>query len=85
MKDINLLIWLTQLGLSVALPIIGFLFLGLWLQEVFAIGRWFFWLMLALGLLSAAHGFRSSLQAMKFMSRNKKSEEPPSVSFNDHL
>jgi len=29
MKNVNLLIWLTQLGLSVAIPLAGFIFLGI--------------------------------------------------------
>ena len=33
MKNLNLLIWLTQLGLSVAVPLGGFILLGLWLSQ----------------------------------------------------
>ena len=32
MKQYQLLIWLTQLGLSVALPLAGFVLLGVWLH-----------------------------------------------------
>ena len=32
MKNISLLLWLTQLGLSVAVPLGGFILLGLWLH-----------------------------------------------------
>ncbi len=84
MKDINMLIWLTQLGLSVALPLIGFAFLGIWLNKSLGVAPWVIWVVLALGILSAINGFRSSLQAMKRMSQSKKSEEPPPVSFNNH-
>lgn len=84
MKDINMLVWLTQLGLSVALPLIGFSFLGLWLHNAFSIGKWVIWVMLILGILSAVSGFRSSLHAMRCMSQSKQPEEPPPVSFNDH-
>jgi len=84
MKDINMLVWLTQLGLSVALPLIGFSFLGVWLHNAFSIGKWVIWVMLILGILSAVSGFRSSLHAMRCMSQSKQPEEPPPVSFNDH-
>ena len=33
MKDLGLLVWLTQLGLSVAFPLAGFVLLGLWLRR----------------------------------------------------
>ena len=34
---------------------------------------------------AAINGFRSSLQAMKLMAKDKKKEVPPPVSFNDHI
>ena len=85
MKDINLLIWLTQLGLSVAMPLIGFTFLGIWLSRSWGFGTWTVWAGIILGILSAVNGFRSSLQAMKFMTKDKKNSDPPPVSFNDHI
>lgn len=85
MKDINLLIWLTQLGLSVAMPLIGFTFLGIWLNRSLGFGTWTVWAGIILGILSAVNGFRSSLQAMKFMTKDKKNSDPPPVSFNDHI
>ena len=33
MKDLTLLTWLTQLGLSVAVPLGGFVWLGVWLRD----------------------------------------------------
>ena len=85
LKDITMFVWLTQLGLSVVLPLIGFVFLGLWLHSTFQIGKWILWLMLGLGLLSAIQGFRGSLQAMKRMTQSGSSPQPPPVSFNEHL
>ena len=40
MKGMNLLIWLTQLGISVAVPPVAFTLLGVWLRERFALGSW---------------------------------------------
>ena len=85
MREMNLLIWMTQLGLSVSLPLIGFAFLGVWLNRSCGFGSWTVWIGLILGISSAINGFRSSLQAMKLMAKDKKKEGPPPVSFNDHI
>ena len=84
MKESSLLIWLTQLGLSVSLPIGGFLLLAVWLYQV---RNWGFWVIpteLFLGLVSAVSGFRISLKAMDIMSRDSKKQEPPSAPFDDN-
>lgn len=80
-----MLVWLTQLGLSFALPLAGFVFLAVWLNRSCGWGEWVIWTGLVLGLISAVSGFRSSLQAMKLMAKDRKSDEPPPVSFNDHI
>ena len=84
MKDLHLLVWLTQLGLSVAVPLGGFILLAVWLQQRFGWGKWVVVAGVLLGLLCAAEGLVSSLKAMKRMSGDKKDEVPPPVSFNDH-
>ena len=84
MKQYNLLIWLTQLGLSVALPLAGFSLLGIWLHSSLGWGIWTVFAGLALGLSSAIRGFVDSLRAMERMSETKKEQEPPPVSFNNH-
>lgn len=82
MKNWNLLIWLTQLGLSVALPPLGFILLAVWLRDRFALGTWVIWVGIVLGIVCAVDGLRTSLKAMESMNRDKK-EEPP-VFFNEH-
>lgn len=84
MKEYRLLIWLTQLGLSVALPLAGFTLLGVWLHTAKGWGVWVVIAGLALGLICAVQGFRDSLKAMERMSGNKKKQEKPPVSFNSH-
>ena len=84
MKQYNLLIWLTQLGLSVALPLAGFSLLGIWLHSSLGWGIWTVFAGLALGLSSAIRGFVDSLRAMERMSGTKKEQEPPPVPFNNH-
>lgn len=83
MKDLKLLVWLTQLGLSVACPLAGFVFLGVWLHRSCGWGVWTVWAGLVLGLICAVNGFRDSLKVMEMISKNKK-DEPPPVSFNEH-
>ena len=84
MKDLSLLVWLTQLGLSVALPFGGFILLALWLQNDFGWGQWVLWVGIVLGVICAIDGFRSSIKAMERLSKRKDDPEPPAVSFNDH-
>ena len=83
MKNVNLLIWLTQLGVSVAAPLGGFIWLGAWLRQRFELGVWVVLLGIFLGIVCAADGMRVSLKAMEKMAK-EKNEQPPPVSFNDH-
>ena len=84
MKNFNLIVWLTQLGLSVAAPLAGFVLLAVWLHNSCGWGRWVLWAGVILGVLSAVSGLRSSLHILSRMSRDKSKPEPPPVSFNDH-
>ena len=84
MKDISLMVWLTQLGLSVALPPVGFILLARWLQNRFAWRSWVFWVALVLGLICAVDGLRTSLKTLERISRDREQKDPPPVSFNDH-
>ena len=82
MKNLKLIIWVTQLGLSVVAPLACFIYLALRLQNKFGWGKWTLWAGIALGVLCAIEGFRSSLKAMQIMSKEEK-DDPP-VSFNEH-
>lgn len=84
MKDLSLLVWLTQLGLTTALPLGGFVLLALWLRDRFGWGNWVLWVGIAVGLISAIDGFIASLKALSRITKSKKDTEPPAVSFNDH-
>lgn len=83
MKNIKMLVWLTQLGLSVALPPLGFIYLAVRLQQRYSWGNWVIFAAIALGLLCAVEGLRSSLKAMDQMSKDKQEQHTP-VSFNEH-
>ncbi len=84
MKHLSLLVWLTQLGISVAVPPACFIFLAVWLRNRFDFGQWIIWVGIGLGLFSAIDGLRTSLKAMSRMSEGKEEKAPPPVSFNDH-
>ena len=83
MKDMKLLIWMTQLGLSVAVPPVVLILLAVWLRNRFDWGVWVVIVGVVLGLGMAVEGLRSSLKAMKTMSKKDKEQTPP-VSFNEH-
>ena len=82
-KNLNMLVWFTQLGLSVALPPAGFIFLASWLRRSYSWGSWVLWVGIVLGVVGAAEGLISSLKAMSRMSEATEEEMPP-VSFNEH-
>ena len=82
MKNLQLLTWLTQLGLSTAVPLAGFILLAVWLRNRFSLGIWVLFVGIGLGLISAIHGFLRNLQALDKVGR-KKGKKPP-VSYGEH-
>ena len=83
MKNVSMLVWLTQLGLSVAVPPVCFVLLAVWLRDSCGWGDWVLWAGIALGLYCADAGLVSTLRTMERMSRENKREQP-AVAFNDH-
>lgn len=83
MKDLSLLAWLTQLGLSVAVPPTVFILLAVWLRDRFALGQWVLWVGIVLGIYCAVTGFISSLRILSQMTR-KKDPDTKTVSFHEH-
>ena len=82
MKDVNLLIWLTQLGLTVAVPPAAFILLAVWLRSAYGVGNWVIWVAAILGLYCAITGLMSTLRALSRMTDKK--EESKGISFNEH-
>ena len=82
MKNVNLLIWVTQLGISVAVPPTAFILLAVWLRNRFDWGSWVLVVGIVLGVICAVEGFFSSVKAMRRL-ENKKEEKTP-LAFNDH-
>lgn len=83
-KALKLLPWITQLGISVAMPLAGFVFLGVWLHRSIGWGQWTIWVGLVLGITGAFNGFRDSLRAMERLSKDRAPSEPPPTAFNSH-
>lgn len=78
------LVWLTQFGMSVAVPPVLSLWGAVWLQRRFALGSWVVAAGFLVGLLAAVGGLRSSLKAIDRQAKPAKKNEPPPVSFNRH-
>ncbi len=83
MKNLSLMVWLSQLGLTVAAPLAGFILVGVWLHNRFDLGIWVIITGAVVGLISAIAGFRNALKTMDRMASDEAKEKPP-VSFNDH-
>ena len=83
MKNLQLLTWLTQLGLSTAVPLAGFILLAVWLKNRFGLGNWVLFLGISLGVFSAIDGFYKSLKALENLTKEKKKDKPP-ISFSEH-
>lgn len=84
MKDIALLVWFMQLGISVAGPLVLFVLLALWLQHKFQLGSWVVIAAVVIGVISAIDGLRTSLKTLEKLSRKDKEEEKTALSYNDH-
>lgn len=83
MKNLNLIVWLSQLGLSVAIPPAALILLAVWLRNRFQWGSWVIVAGVILGVICAIGGLRSSLKAMEYMARDKKEGIRPPA-FNNH-
>ena len=83
MKNVSMLVWLSQLGLSVIAPLAGFILLAVWLHNECGLGNWIIWLGIILGLIFAVNGFLNSLKTMDMLAKDEKEREIP-PSFNDH-
>lgn len=65
MKNVSLLVWFAQLGISVAVPLGGAIWLSVWLHQKFQLGVWVIILGVVIGLYGAIDGLRTSLKAME--------------------
>ena len=84
MKEFALIVWMTQAGLSVVLPPVGFTLLTMWLRDFFGWGNWVIWIGVVFGVVGAVNGLRDAMKTLERLSRKDKKDPPPPVSFNDH-
>ena len=80
-RALEALVWVTQLGLSVAGPPVLFLLLAAWLKTRFGFGDWVTVVGIVLGLLGALGGAISSFRTLHRLARRE--QEPPQ-GFNEH-
>jgi len=81
-KNAQMLIWITQLGFGTAVPLVGFIWLSVWLKNSNNWGSWVIVAGVIMGIIGAVDGLRMSLKAMVRMTKEKKKDPP--VSFNEH-
>lgn len=83
MKNLHLIVWLTQLGLSTAVPLAGFVWLAVWLRNRFDLGLWVVLVGIGVGLFCAVDGFVRNLKLLNRLGKEEKKEKPV-VSFGEH-
>lgn len=76
------IVWITQLGLSVAAPVVLCVLGSVWLRNRFDLGAW----VIVLGvLLGVGASFAALWQNLKELDRQAKDDDAdPGVGFNDH-
>lgn len=79
------LVWLTQFGLSIAVPLVVSILAAVWLQKTFSLGSWVIVVGVLVGVFGAVSGLVTSLRAMDRQAgeREDRSKKPP-VYFNRH-
>ena len=83
-KTVQNLVWIGQLGLSIALPLGVFIFLAVYLKNRFDLGAWVIIVGAAVGLYGAVGGFISSMKQMKRTSETEEEKKGPPIHFTDH-
>ena len=81
-KALRYVTWLSQLGLTVAVPLVGFILLGVWLRDSRGWGGWTVPVGIALGLMGAVGGLVNSFRTLNRML--KQDEDKPRPGSNRH-
>ena len=84
MKILNLLMWVGQFGLSIIFPMLFFLYLGVWLQNRFALGIWVLIVFGILGLFTTISTVKSCLRSLCKAAEEASGSKKPPIGFNDH-
>ena len=84
MKLLNLLMWVTQFGLSIIFPTLFFLWLAVWLQNKFHLGVWIVVVLGIIGILTSISTTKSCLRSMRKAAQELSDSKEPPIAFNDH-
>lgn len=84
MKLLNLLLWVTQFGVSILFPLCFFLLLAVWLQNKFGLGMWIIIVCGILGLLTTISTVRSCLHSLLKAAEEVSPKKDSPIAFNDH-
>lgn len=84
MKNLSLILWVTQFGLSILVPPCLLLLLAAWLQQRFGLGIWIVAALGSLGILIAIGTARANWRAMRKEAEKTTDSNRPPISFNDH-
>lgn len=80
---LSLLLWVTQLGLSLLFPLCFFLILAVRLQQRYELGTWIVLLLGLVGFLTSVSTARSCIRSLR-KAAEKASDQKDPASFNDH-
>lgn len=79
------LVWLTQFGLSIVVPLVVSILLAVWLRQHFSLGGWVVVAGVFVGLFGAVSGLVTALRAMDRQAGEKEDRhKKPPVYFNEH-
>ncbi len=82
-KVVSYMVWLTQLGLSVAGPLVGFILLGVWLHNSKGWGGWVVIVGIVLGLMGAVGGLYTGFKTLhRLTAQDEKTGSAPG--YNRH-
>ena len=79
-KAAKVVVWLTQLGLSVLVPLAGFILLGAYLRNIRGWGDWVVLVGIALGLLGAGGGLINGFRTLQRLA----DDDPKTKGSNRH-
>ena len=69
---------------AVAFPLIGFVWVSVWIRQTFELGIWVIFVGIFIGMYCAVQGFVQSMKILSEMHNKNKKKDAPSVFFNDH-
>ena len=84
MKILNLLMWVTQFGVSVIFPTCFFLIVAVWLQNRFDLGVWIVIALGILGVMTSVSTAKACLKSLQKAAEEASGSKKKPIAFNDH-